>query len=418
MLIGIDDTDSKDGMCTTYLATVLKTALETELSETVNLYLVRLNPTIRFKTRGNAAVGISIKHSYEVKDIVKEHIEKMAHFDDENTNPGAVLLDCEFPPLEVQDFARAAMRTELQTEQAAELIKRYGMDFLSYKNGRGLIGALAAIGATLEKDYTYELIAYRYKQNFKRERYIHKGSVYRADIETYPYTWDTVDRKNETITFSPHSQDPVLYGIRGDNPSHILAAHSKIISEPFEYLALYKTNQGTDMHIQTGRIGDLVEGHSYKVRATVSKEPWTIKGGHTFFQVSDEERTLLCAVFEPTKQFRVIARRLCVGDTVAVQGSFIKDCFHLERLQLIRLGSRFISSNPMCCNKSMKSRGKNKGFKCVTCKMMKPRVYAKRIPVVRDIKLGTYEATPSARRHLAKPLVRIRNLGYNVFPSR
>jgi len=418
MLIGIDDTDSKDGMCTTYLATVLKTALETELREVVSLYLVRLNPTIRFKTRGNAAIGIFIKNSYEVKDIVQQHIEKMAHLNHENTNPGVVLFDCEFPPSEVQAFAREAMRAELQIGQAAELIDRYGIDFLSYKNGRGLIGALAAIGAVLEKDYTYELIAYRYKQNFKKERYIHRGSVYRADIATYPYTWDTVDRKNETITFSPHSPDPVLYGIRGDDPCHILAAHGKIISEPFEYLALYKTNQGTDMHIQTGRIGDLVEGRSYNVRATVSKEPWTIKGGHTFFQVSDEERVLLCAVFEPTKQFRAAARRLCVGDAVAVQGSFIKNCFHLEKMQLIELSRRFISSNPVCCNKSMKSRGKNKGFKCSTCKMIERRAYAKGIPVVRDIKLGIYEATPSARRHITKPLVRTRNLGYNVFPSR
>ena len=41
MLIGIDDTDSKRGMCTTYLGTVLKKALERELNEPIELRLVR-----------------------------------------------------------------------------------------------------------------------------------------------------------------------------------------------------------------------------------------------------------------------------------------------------------------------------------------------------------------------------------------
>ena len=75
-------------------------------------------------------------------------------------------------------------------------------------------------------------------------------SVWHADASTYPYTWDTLDRNDETVICAPHSADPILYGIRGDDPYQILVAHSKIISEPFEYLTLYRTNQGTDAHVQ------------------------------------------------------------------------------------------------------------------------------------------------------------------------
>ena len=52
--LGIDDTDSKLGMCTTYLAAVLAERLSGfGLADYPRL--IRLNPNIRYKTRGNAA---------------------------------------------------------------------------------------------------------------------------------------------------------------------------------------------------------------------------------------------------------------------------------------------------------------------------------------------------------------------------
>ena len=41
------------------------------------------------------------------------------------------------------------------------LIKRFGAEALGFNSCRGIIGALAAIGETLNCDHTYELIAYR-----------------------------------------------------------------------------------------------------------------------------------------------------------------------------------------------------------------------------------------------------------------
>jgi tRNA(Ile2)-agmatinylcytidine synthase len=418
MLIGIDDTDSPRGMCTTYLGTILKNALEQEVGDSIELRLIRLNPTIRFKTRGNASICISIEHSYDVLDIVRKHIERMAHLEEENTHPGAVFFDDKTVPSDIQSFANDAMHSELGINDATELIERHGLDFLSFKKGRGLIGALAAIGASLGEESTFELIAYRFEENFAKKRYINAGSVSCADLSTYPYTWDTVDRKNKEIIFAPHSSDPVLYGIRGEDPFQILTAHSKIIAEPVAHLTLYRTNQGTDAHVRNAQIRDLQEGCSYIVTATVISEPHTITGGHTFFEVKDNSGTLRCAAFEPTKQFRAVVRKLRFDDAVIVQGSYVDNCLHLEKLQIVDLNDQYKKANPICCNKSMKSMGREQGYRCVKCKTVKRERHTSQTSETRDVLIGAYEVTPSARRHLAEPLIRRRNQGYAIFPSR
>ncbi|MEM0501968.1 MAG: DNA-binding protein, partial [Thermoplasmata archaeon] len=52
MWIGVDDTDSSEGMCTTYLAPQILLKLNLDLIGFPRL--VRLNPNIPWKTRGNA----------------------------------------------------------------------------------------------------------------------------------------------------------------------------------------------------------------------------------------------------------------------------------------------------------------------------------------------------------------------------
>ena len=55
--IGIDDTDSPDGMCTTYLACHIIDKLKEVGIEIVGYpRLIRLNPFARFKTRETAAL--------------------------------------------------------------------------------------------------------------------------------------------------------------------------------------------------------------------------------------------------------------------------------------------------------------------------------------------------------------------------
>jgi len=57
--IGIDDTDSKEGGCTTYICyTIVRKLIENGIDIIGYPRLVRLNPNIPWKTRGNGAVAI------------------------------------------------------------------------------------------------------------------------------------------------------------------------------------------------------------------------------------------------------------------------------------------------------------------------------------------------------------------------
>ena len=95
LLIGLDDTDSKKGMCTTYLAALLVGLLK-ECAEIADYpLLVRLNPTIEYKTRGNAATAIKIKtsHADRVKSVGIGAVAQNAELNEENTNPGIVFAE-------------------------------------------------------------------------------------------------------------------------------------------------------------------------------------------------------------------------------------------------------------------------------------------------------------------------------------
>lgn len=414
MIIGFDDTDSRNGMCTTYLAAVLIGRLERYADVDIPL-LIRLNPTIKYKTRGNAAIALNLKTSNpeEVKEITIQAIEEFSEFEEENTNPGVVFVDK--VPEEVRLFSKRAMRTTLCIDEARDVISKYGIDHKGYKNQRGLIGALGAVGATLD-DYTYELIAYRHKNRWGLSREIDEESVWEADSLTYPLTWDTVDVINKSIVFAPNSKCPVLFGIRGEDESAIYRAFEMIKSEPVERSMLFKTNQGTDSHLIHSVIGEAIEGSSYVLEGTITDDPHTIEGGHVIFRISDDSGSFDCAAYEPTKNFREIVRKLREGDRIVAYGSVKSGTVNLEKIDIKRLDERARFINPKCpgCNKSMKSAGKGQGYRCKRCNTHADEKEA--ILISRDLLPGLYEVPPVARRHISKPLIRGAN--ERVHPSR
>ena len=68
MFVAVDDTDSMRGNCTTFLATEIIRELSTDFDLIGNPRLVRLNPAVPWKTRGNGSLvmrfgkGIGPKH--------------------------------------------------------------------------------------------------------------------------------------------------------------------------------------------------------------------------------------------------------------------------------------------------------------------------------------------------------------------
>jgi len=412
MIIGLDDTDSRDGMCTTYLAAVLIEKLVAFGILKDYPLLVRLNPNIKYKTRGNAALALDIglndaNETAKVKELVIETVEKMAVLSNENTNPGIVFIETSNESMinDLSKFSLRAVQDVLEIREAKELLERHGIAYRGFKNERGLIGALAAAGFALCGlfDHTFELIAYREKRNWGSPRNIEEGSVWAANAATYPDTWDTVDIENERIVFAPHSLDPILFGIRGKNEESVRRAFSMIKSEPIERHIVYRTNQNTDMHLIPAKIHEVKEDRSYILEGMVSKPPKTITGGHIIFELSENGASIECVAFEPTKGFRRIIRELREGDEVTVFGSVKDNTVNLEKIRINCLNRQELR-NPVCCGKRMKSMGKGQGKRCEKCGAVSKE---QAIEIVsRGISPGFYEVPPCARRHLAKPLIR------------
>ncbi len=267
--LGIDDTDSKLGMCTTYLAAVLAERLSGfGLADYPRL--IRLNPNIKYKTRGNAALCLMLGAGPEAMDDVERialaAIEEFARFEDENTNPGVILHAGEITG-DLKEYALRVVRDVVEIEEAEALAKKHGMRVHKFKNGRGIVGALASIGLELY-DFTYELLAYRKPENYEKPRWLDQESVYAMDAATYPDTWDNVDLANKVIVFSPHTPDPVLYGIRGNSPDVLRRAQAMLKTEPVERSIIFRTNQGTDMHLLCGTIADAQDDRSYVLKGT------------------------------------------------------------------------------------------------------------------------------------------------------
>ncbi|WP_370575644.1 DUF1743 domain-containing protein [Methanomethylovorans sp.] len=427
MIIGIDDTDSREGMCTTYLGALLMEELR-QYGTIVELpVLVRLNPTIPYKTRGNACVGIKIATS--CPDKVMEHvisgISTMSAMECEMTNPGVVFIqDAEYESVRevLGTFFQRAVREVLSIEEAKSLIAKTGLQSKGFKNGRGLIGALAACGSILNPgwDHTFEYLAYRQREKWGTPRNVDKNSFFIADSVTYPETWDTVDVSNGLVVCVPHSPDPVLYGIRGRNPNVVKRTAEMIGSEPLKMSCVYCTNQGTDMHlIPVDSIPEMEEMHSYIVSGFVSGDLFTIPGGHTIFSISDGSGTSLeCTAFEPTKDFRSLVRKLVKGDFVKVYGSFMNKALNIEKIEVVSLAPLVVSHNPECpsCGKRMESAGRGQGYRCRKCGTKAAALV--QVELKRDIESGMYEVPPCARRHLAKPLVRLQDPSVKIFPSR
>ncbi|QSG11083.1 tRNA(Ile2) 2-agmatinylcytidine synthetase [Halapricum desulfuricans] len=408
-VVGLDDTDSRTrGMCTTYVAARLAERLRSGGDAVERTVLVRLNPAIEHKTRGNAALAVHTDADPgRALEVVNADIG-LAETDDPRTNPGAVIAGTnpDAVPGAVAEFARAAIRTRHDIADARELIERHDFATLSRGNGRGLIGALAAVGAWRAfGEWTYESISYRERDRWGTERKVDRESVFAAADDAYPDAWDTVDRVEGQAVCVPHTPCPILYGIRGDDPEVVESVADRIESEPVARRRLFVTNQGTDAHLTPATIEEATDGRAYCVDGTVVDGPETRPGGHVFLTIGDSEQRLECAAFEPTKRFRDRVRALRTGDELTVCGEVSDGTLKLEKFAVRDLRATELTT-PDCpeCGRSMESAGRGQGYRCRECGTSADGKV--RRPIDRDLEVGWYEVPPVARRHIAKPLVR------------
>jgi tRNA(Ile2)-agmatinylcytidine synthase len=433
-VVGIDDTDSRDrGMCTTYLAHRLVQELGAA-GEVGQPHLVRLNPAIEHKTRGNAALAVATGVAPATAfTLARDLVAELAETDDPDTDPGVVVAPGEAWAGDALDavvaFARSAVRDRLTVADAERLLALTGYDHAAPGDGpgRGRVGALAAIGALAARhaddhdaggpaatfaDWTYECIAYREPERWGTPREVDADSVFAADAEhDPPAVFDTVDRVEGEAVCVPRTPGPVLHGIRGEDPEACEAVSRAIEGEPATARETFVTNQGTDAHLRDGSVEGIAEGRAYRVPGRVVTVPETRQGGHVFLDIAPDgddsgERTLPCVAFEPTKRFRDRVRALRPGDRLLACGE-VGDgpTLKLEKFAVREL-CRTERVVPDCpdCGQRMESAGRDQGYRCRDCRTSTDG--KREAPVERELEVGWYEVPPTARRHIAKPLCR------------
>ncbi len=418
--IGLDDTDSLEGGCTTYICALLVeyiSQLEGIFQDYPNL--VRLNPNVPWKTRGNGALCIRFlidaEKIPELKKLVIETVEKNSVLSDPKTNPGIVFHMGEINS-DLHSFTKRAITRVVKIEEAQDLISKLDIDSVVLKEPRGLIGALAAVGGLQDGDYTFELIAYRRVENRGSTRRVSEDSVLQMDKVTHHQTFSNIDEETGRVLITPRGPDPILYGIRGESPQIVSEAHNMVKSlEAIERWVIFRTNQGTDSHLTD--VDTLKEIHPYQPVLTqgwVKSYPKTVPGGHVIFSLKDESGDIDCAAYEPTGRFRNVARNLIPGDHVRIFGGVrpptesFPMTINLEKIRVLKLVPDYVMVNPQCpcCLKRMKSMGRGKGFRCEKCRVRFPISSKVQISIPRRIRDGLYIPPPRAQRHLTKPLSR------------
>jgi tRNA(Ile2)-agmatinylcytidine synthase len=407
-VIGIDDTDSrKRGMCTTYVAARVVDGVRDAGGTVSRTLLVRLNPAVEHKTRGNAALAVHCDLPADDALAIADDELDRAETDDPRTNPGAVVSPArpEAVPTAVADLSRRAVREYVTLAETRETVESAGLRTAERKTGRGLVGATAAVGAFRAFDeWTYECITYRDPKRWGTEREVETASVFAAADEAYPDVWDTVDHGEGVAVCVPRTPCPILHGIRGEDAAAVEAVAKRIDGEPVAFRHTFRTNQGTDAHIRDDPDG-LRDGRSYRVTGTVHDAPETAEGGHVFATLRTDGERLRCAAFEPTKRFRDRVRSLRAGDRVTVCGEVSDGTLKLEKFAVRSLVTTE-RVNPTCpeCGRSMASAGANAGYRCRDCGTSADEKPTRELE--REIEEGWYEVPPVARRHIAKPLVR------------
>ncbi len=430
MYAGVDDTDSREGMCTTYIGVMLILKLR-DMGFDIISYpsLVRLNPNIPWKTRGNGAIAVRFGRGYgkkfqvgkwrgekiyawergkntemrydEMKEIVS-YLSKFFMLDDDNTNPGMV-----FSPKKISEkIYWRGVRNILNLNFVEKILRDVGAIYFKFKIGRGIIGATAAI-AWRKRKKTYELLTYLPEEKWKEERYIDKNSVIEMDKKTR-YTFDNYDYDNDYVAIKPNARTPVLYGIRGLSPEELIKAKDMVKSDCYEGWLIYETNQATDDHIVRKKITEVKRYESVLIRGKIVKKPRKIEGGHVVFTLQDSTGKIDCAAYEPTKGFRDVILKLYPGDLIEVYGGVGKypHTVNIEKINLLKPKEIWIKiENPRCpiCGRRMKSIGRGKGYRCRRCGVKLPESAAKYKKVER-LKPGFYEVPVIARRHLSKPI--------------
>lgn len=391
--------------------------------------LVRLNPNIPYKTRGNAALAARFGHGVgrpfpvgwlagesvnayvtgrnlsrsEATDLTERAWRStlaQARSEDPGTDPALVSAPRRLPA----GLYWEAVRRVVPVERVERLLSAHGAELRTSGSRQGLVGAAAAT-AWSGAHPTWELLSYRHAGRIGAPRLVEPASVRRAERE-YPELFLCTDRATRRVLIAPHTDCPILFGLRATSPARLPFAARQVRGEMPERWVIYRTNQGSGDHlrrISPDRLGP------YESAVFVGRvlEPARVgRGGHAHVALrTDTGSTVQCVAFEPTKTLPKLLARLVPGDRLRVWGGRGADpTFRLEGVEVLSTVPRTaLGRTPRCprCGGRTSSLGSARGYRC-------PRGHARLPPESRRVvplttpppRRGRYHPTPSARRHL------------------
>jgi tRNA(Ile2)-agmatinylcytidine synthase len=427
MLLGIDDTDSPSGGCTTHVLTELVALGAAHGLDVVGEpRLVRLNPNIPWKTRGNASLSVALGHGVgpartigEVRgrpvrafrrarppseaEIARfrtaawDLVRSMSRPAD-RTDPALVVARRRLPA----GWYDAAVGGVVEPAAVERALRSAGAWWRTEGSNRGIVGAAAAV-AWPGRRRTWELIAYR-TAGASGPRAVDPSSV-RDAARREPSLFLCFDPRTRRLLVAPHTPCPILYGLRSRTPEGALRARKWVTSETVDRWLLFRTNQGTGDHLRTRRMPPLPPFTPARLRGAVASPPTPLRGGHVALDLAMPAGVVPCRVFEPTKVLPGIARGLRPGDRVELWGGTGPDpVFRVEGIRVLSHGpSASIPAAPQCptCDRRARSLGTSRGYRCPGCHRRWPPEAAVLHPRPGTVPRGTYHPTPSARRHLA-----------------
>ena len=237
--IGLDDTDSVKGGCTTWLATkVIQELSEFDLIDYPRL--VRLNPNVPWKTRGNGAVALilgkgtgskkligeldgkpffifekSTEIKYDKRQILDRVLNLIHKYSMPDSEPGVIISDSFLPEgLYWQGVSNIVTKDML-------LESTEGTVYSGLRGSRGLFGAACSLAWSGNSSkstgisHTWELIGYRNQDNWGTKRNIDSSAVQKiSNIETV-FSCTDLDGK---VAMVPIFQCPFLWVFGGTIP--------------------------------------------------------------------------------------------------------------------------------------------------------------------------------------------------------
>ena len=369
MWLGIDDTDSLEGGCTTLVFHELLNALPCEHGEP---RLTRLWPFAAQRTRGNASLSVEIYcddsivewlDGYWNENILplKGKISESDHSERKQypSDPGMTL----FQKQPDEDYYWEAVRGNADFYNGGH---QWG--------GKGRIGAAASC-AWRAKTSTWEGIAWRLQ-----ERYVSEDALKLVDdIEG---TFLCRDPRTKRGLISPRGPCPVMFGVRATTRDVANQATEILVqnSAPTVGSRIFLTNQATGDHIDS-------------IRSSIVETKEILKGGHVIINGK-------LIAFSESGDVNKLAQWVEIGDEIDWMGLEYEYKFHLEALR-ITASNRNVRS--LChCGTRMKSMGANQGVRCPKCKEKSNENWTieNREPPIS----GWAQPPVDKRRHLAKSL--------------